>query len=174
MKADDLPLSLRRHPEAPEIILECLRTGTFLSTACAYAGVSVAMVKTWIEHGSHLVGQMEDEPFEPTPAQERLMEIALEISRAEAFAEKTLVGVVTDAAVEDGDWRAAMSLLQHRFKERWRPSKEIEYAGNLDISIADRHQTANDMLAALGNKLKALEAAPATETVEVEVMREAQ
>lgn len=158
VKADDLPLSLRRHPDAPELIVECLRSGTFLSTACAYAGVSVAMAKTWIEKGAHLIGVMEDEPFEPTMAQQRLMEIAMEVARSEAFAEKTLVGVVYDAGIEDGDWRAAMSLLQHRFKERWRPSKEIEHSGQIDLSVSERRQTADELLSALGNKLEALNA----------------
>lgn len=170
LTARELPLSLRRHPDAPEIILELLRTGVFLTTACSYAGVSVGSVKSWIETGAHLLGLMEDDPFDPTPEQERLMEIAIEIARAEAFAEKSLVGVISTAAVQNDDWRAAMALLQHRFKERWRPSKELEVSGKMDVSVKEQRALATDLLSALNERLDAIEPRPAAELMEAEVI----
>jgi hypothetical protein len=86
-----------------------LRAGNYLHVAVAAAGVPMTTFKDWLRKGRSPL--LVDLPF---------VEFRERVESARAEGEARMVAVIARAA-QDGDWRAALSLLEREFPERWGP-----------------------------------------------------
>lgn len=156
-----------------------LKSGAFLGSAAAYAGVRPETLSRWLEEGRRLAAIEEvvsgdpDDPREPSPAEWELIWLAREVDQAEAEAEQRLVEYVEKAA--EGEWRAAMALLERRWKDRWAKRSEVTGAdgGALQVDdVAERRQQVERALEQVARRLEAGEkAAEAEEDGKAEVVR---
>lgn len=86
------------------MIVGALRSGHFLDTAAALAGVTAAQLRAWVRAGAQ-----SDSP---------LHAFAVDVRRAIAESENEVLGYLRDAA-EAGDLKAATWWLERRHPERW-------------------------------------------------------
>ena len=94
-------------PQAVERVLRGVEAGLARSRAAALAGLSAGTLLAWERLG--LEGDT------------RYTELAEALARADVAAEETLLKVIRDAAVDDGDWKAAAWVLERRFPQAWGP-----------------------------------------------------
>lgn len=161
-----MPTVIQRRPEVVNELLTALKSGVYLSTACEYAGVNYNTVNTWIRKGRQLVTRYEIETWDTTPAEDTLMELALEIDKAQAGVE--IAGIATIKKAQNTDWRAAAWLLEHRFPSRWSERKEIHHKVDVDVSVKRENVTA--ALEELQAKLAEIEGG--SEVIEAEVVED--
>lgn len=113
-------------PETRSNLLEALRRGSHLETACQATGVSYFTIREWVRRGEGRHSRAS------TPEYEKF---AAEIKQAIADAEIVLVSKVRAAA--DRDWKAAAWILSHRYSERWsdRHRVSIEVEQRLEVEL---------------------------------------
>jgi hypothetical protein len=99
----------KRNPEVEKKILDALRTGAYLETAAAYAGIHRDTLNEWRREFSDFSD-------------------AVEQARAEGEMRSVAVLVQAEQA---GNWRAAAWKLQHAYPERW--TKRVEVSGELGL-----------------------------------------
>lgn len=87
-----------------DAIVASLRSGNFLETAAAKAGVSSRQVRTWLAKGA---------AGEPS-----YVEFLRDVEAANATAESAFQSVLNRAA-QEGTWQAAAWTLERRFPQRW-------------------------------------------------------
>lgn len=139
----------KRDPDEHErrvgMLEDALASGSHLSTAAAYAGMSARTLDRWVKEGRRLreileaVEQDPDDDREASPAEWELIWLADKVDQAEAKAEVGLVGMIHQTAHgvtvdEDGErvnigldatgFRSAAFLLERRFKDRWAQRQE--------------------------------------------------
>jgi hypothetical protein len=102
-------------PVAEERILEGVRAGCYPEQAAQEAGVSPSALYAWKARGE----KESDGPYH---------RFLLRLRQAEAEAELNAVKIVR-SAIEDGDWRAALALLERRFPDRWRRQQTSQLVG---------------------------------------------
>lgn len=90
-------------------IVVMLRAGNYLNVAIAAAGVGRQTFHDWIKRGEST--KLADAPF---------AEFRSRVEKARAEGEARNVAVIAKAA-QDGDWRAALALLEREFPDRWGP-----------------------------------------------------
>ena len=124
--------------EVQQRICDALRTGNFLDTAAAYAGVEKTTLHAWLRRGRRASGGV-------------YREFASAVDRALAQAEARDVALIAKAASE-GSWQAAAWRLERRFSERWSRREqhkvEAQVKGSVEISADDAVQELARLLAA--------------------------
>lgn len=139
-------------PVVHEIIVTTIRAGNYFTVACARAGVTPKAGYEWMQRGRGelmdadppMMPWTEDDPDvypeghekagEPYPG--RFREFGDAVIRAEADAEAHAVGVIRQAMVQDGDWRASEAWLKRRHPERWREETVVEQQGQVTHTLA--------------------------------------
>jgi hypothetical protein len=99
-------------PEAVTRILAGVESGLARSRAAALAGVSASTLAAWERAG--LEGDT------------RYTDLADRLAEADVKAENAMLTVIRDAAVQDGDWKAAAWVLERRFPQAWGPPKPVQ------------------------------------------------
>lgn len=94
-------------PEAVSRILRGVEGGLSRSRAAALAGVHATTLGAWEKAG--LDGDT------------RYTALVDALAEAEVKCEASLLKVIVDASVDDGDWKAAGWLLERRFAKDWGP-----------------------------------------------------
>lgn len=89
-------------------LLDLIRQGNYLHTACACVGVDYRTVREWIRRGTNDHSRKNSGEFAV---------FAQEYSKARAEAETHLVGIVRNDS--DKDWKAAAWLLARRNPLKW-------------------------------------------------------
>lgn len=164
-----IPRSLKNKPDAPDTIARALRGGVYFSTACEYAGVQYRTALGWVSKGRDIATRYEQEPWELSPAESVLMELALEVDKAQAEVEVQAITRVQKAG--QTDWRAAAWLLEHRFRDRWSERKEVHHTGGVEVDVVNKRQAADEALAELHKRLTALESGE-DNVIEAEVVND--
>jgi len=95
--------------QVAERLVTMLRAGNYLGVAVSAAGVPMSTFKDWLRRGRSQ--KLDDRPF-------AVFREKVESARAEG--EARMVAVIARAA-QEGDWRAAITLLEREFPERWGP-----------------------------------------------------
>jgi len=85
------------------LICNAIAKGNLIQTAAAAAGINKATLYEW---------------------KKKYPEFNDAIELAEAAAEMELLNVPWEAATKDKNWRAALELMQRRFRKHWAPSSE--------------------------------------------------
>lgn len=109
-------------------LLEAIRLGNYMKTACAAAGIDSSTVYKWIEKG---------ESNDENPDYEIYREFAADLRQAEAEAEQHAVKVWRSHFYTD--WRASKDYLERRFADRWgrvdRLNAQIQHQGQMGLNI---------------------------------------
>lgn len=95
-----MPRPTKLTPERAEALIELLRDGVYVETACAACGVGTSTFYRWMT--------IDREPY---------VEFRDAVKKAEAEAETRAVEVVRNAATTS--WQAAAWWLERKFPERW-------------------------------------------------------
>lgn len=108
-----------------EVIIERIRSGIPIETACLSTGVNPSTYYRWVEKGEDrwIDGHLR----RATPQYRQFREAA---TRARAEAESIAVAHVLGAA--SSDWRAAAFYLERSHAERWRKRDTVYQAGPAD------------------------------------------
>jgi transposase len=106
----------RLTPEKQNQIVDLVRSGVFIETACAAVGIGTTTYYRWI--------QKADDPNAP----EKYREFRDAITRARATAEARNVAIVQRAA--NADWRASAWFLERSFPSRYGKREHIEHSGS--------------------------------------------
>lgn len=111
-------------------IEEALEIGNSREGAAAYAGIGSSTFYSWMERGEADVEQDERTPYR---------EFVETVTRAEGFAEQTLVAEIRRSAKgfvdpetrerRGHDWKAAAFLLERRHPDRWGQKQTIKLPG---------------------------------------------
>lgn len=103
-------------PEVQQRIIEALRAGNYIDTACEYAGIGTSTFYRWMERGTR-----QDEP-------DIYREFRDAVKRARAESEIRNVGLVQRAA-SDGTWQAAAWFLERSYPKKWGRHDRHEVTG---------------------------------------------
>lgn len=112
-----------------------LRLGLNRNDAAALAGWSRQVFKVYIERGETAVAEGRHDKF---------VTFLAEVERAEAEFKASCHGVIVNAA-QNGQWTAAMTLLERRFPQEY-SRRTLEVTGRDGGPIEVRH-TAEDLIA---------------------------
>ena len=116
-------------PERQETILEALKTGCYIETACLYAGISVATMYNWFERGKRereRLAVFSDQSVSETEV--AFLEFLEAVEKARATAELRAVAQIQKAASE-GTWQAASWYLERSAPKRWGRKDYTELTG---------------------------------------------
>ncbi len=103
------------NPERTRALLDALRAGCFVPTACRAAGISRSTLRRWLERGQSRAE--DDAPYRT---------FRREYHKALAEVEAEAVQTIRRAGSEDvaGSWQASAWFLERRFPARWRKKTE--------------------------------------------------
>jgi hypothetical protein len=122
--------------EAVDQICEVLREGNHLDTALSVAGVMRADWRDWMKKADRAQDK-EDEKGEHanlSETQQLCLYAKEETFKASKCAERQLVSLVSDAALED--WRAAAWMLARRFPKSWGSARETHKPTSINIGVS--------------------------------------
>lgn len=115
--------------ERVETILEALKTGCYIETACLYAGISVATMYNWLERGKRereRLQVLEDETV--TETEVIYLEFLEAVEKARASAELRAVAQIQTAAAT-GQWQASAWYLERSYPQKWGRKDYTEITG---------------------------------------------
>ena len=108
-----------------DAILNAVREGITESAAAEHVGIHRDTLTSWKRLGDH--------------GDARYSAFVVDLARARAEAEISLTKVVTDAAFEAGEWKAALEVLARRNPEEWGRKDVVE--GRVDKKVQDLLET---------------------------------
>lgn len=111
-------------PERQRRLLEAIRGGNYYETACAYAGIDYQTLRNWMKRGEEEGEGVYFEFFEA-------------VKKAEADAEVSAVQAIRSGFGDD--WRAAMTLLERRYPDRWgrRERMDLQHSGEIGMTLSE-------------------------------------
>jgi len=116
-------------PERQETILEALKTGCYVETACLYAGVATPTVYNWFDRGRRERERLALSEHGTTLATEVIYLDFLEaVEKARAEAELRAVAQIQKAA-SLGTWQASAWYLERSSPKRWGRKDYSEITG---------------------------------------------
>lgn len=132
--------------ERAERLIQAVRGGNYLKTACAFAGIDYTTLRRWIHKA--------DEP--DAPPEYREFRDALEKARADA--EVAALAKIQKAANE-GQWQASAWFLERSMPERWarkeKTQLEITGEGGGPVKVVSGIELEPEAMAALARRLQA-------------------
>lgn len=166
------------HERRVGLLRTALESGAFPTTAASYAGISPSTLSKWLREGQSLreirdmVEADPDDEREASPAELELIWLAEQVEVSEAQAEQHLTSTVYQAAEED--WRAALALMERRWKMRWAKRSEVTGAdgGALQVDdTAQRRRAVEQAIEQVADRLekaeKAVDGSDRAEVVEI-------
>jgi hypothetical protein len=124
-------------------LVAAIRAGNYAEAACLSAGISTSTYYRWLERGQ----------LEPAGIYRELCEA---VRQAEGEAEVFAVALIR-RAMNDGDWRAAITFLERRYPSRWRRRTSTELTGKDGGPIETTHSTKLDLSGLSDEQLELLE-----------------
>lgn len=118
-------------PEVRARVLQAIRTGCYVETAAAYAGISKQTLFNWLREGAR--------------GDPRAVEFHREFTEALARAELKELAIISKAA--EKSWPAAAWILERRFPKRWGQNRDTElvkrkkYRAETRLAEAKIHET---------------------------------
>lgn len=105
------------HADKVKQLLDAMRGGADLQTACHYAGLSLPTVYRWLEAGKREAERI-DADEAPDDLQAPYLELWLEIRKARADAVMRNVAQIQKAA-NQGEWKAAAWWLERQLPDHY-------------------------------------------------------
>lgn len=124
--------------ERAEKIIRAIRSGNYIETAAALAGISKTTLYSWLKRGAAEGDRLEADPkAKPLKSELPYLDFLDAVDIALAEAENMDVQAITAAASED--WRAAAWRLERKFPDRWgrkdRLQAEVENKGQVGLNL---------------------------------------
>jgi transposase len=130
-------------------VIEALRAGNYIETACAYAGISTTAYHRWIQEADQ-GASINDTPLSADDLQKRV-EFRDSCARARAEAEVRNVALIQKAATSPKNWAAAGWWLERSKPDRWgrqtKVTQEISGPGGAPIQISDPRELLTRLMA---------------------------
>lgn len=105
-------------PELQDEICKVIRSGNYIETAAAFAGINKTTLYDWMKRGAREKERIEKNPrAKIRKTEEPFVEFSNAIEKALAHAEIRDVAIIGKAAEEN--WQAAAWRLERKFPERW-------------------------------------------------------
>lgn len=108
----------KRTPERVQQLIEALRAGNYIESACVYAGISPATYYNWMAEA------------EQPDASDESIEFFEAVTRARAEAEIRNVSLIQKAASDPKLWNAAAWWLERSHPTRWGRQQRVELTGS--------------------------------------------
>lgn len=96
-------------PERQATIVDLVRKGNYLITACQVAGINKSTFLDWLERGEKDLNN----------GGGIYSDFLLAIKKAESEAEAELASMIRETALEKREWLPGMTFLERRHPERW-------------------------------------------------------
>ena len=131
--------------ETQDRICDIIKTGNYIETACAYAGICRKQFYNWLRDGRRDLDAGKDNKY---------TRFVKAVDEAKAFAEMRDLNRIDDAA-SNGQWQAAAWRLERRYRDRWGKAVEIKadanvnLSGSIEISDADMEKMTPEELEVL-------------------------
>lgn len=123
--------------ELKEEILKVIRSGNYIETACAYAGIEKKTLYNWMKRGRSELERLDKNPRAKMKKAEAIyVDFLHSIQKALAHAEIRDVAIIGKAAEES--WQASAWRLERKFPDRWgrkdKVTQEINHSGEINQS----------------------------------------
>jgi transposase len=113
-------------PEVQERLCSAVRAGNYLQAACAYAGISVQTLSTWVKRGRE-----RRQPY---------LDFLETLQKAKADAEVAVVALWRQQIPDN--WQAARAFLERRFPDRWGRKDTHKVNVTATASVKVEHEAA--------------------------------
>ena len=114
------------NPDLVETVVNFIKAGNYLNTACEAAGISHQTYYNWKARAEEGLASGRTDKY---------VEFFERIKKAEKEAEAFLVANIKNAAVKKNVWQAAAFLLERKYPERWGRKDRQEVTGNIGIDL---------------------------------------
>ena len=108
-------------------LIEALKSGNYMDTACLYAGLVESTVYRWIKIAEEAEAALA-EGVQPNEDTQQVMDLAAAVKQARAEAETRNVFLISKAANE-GTWQAAAWWLERTAPRKWGRYVRTEVSG---------------------------------------------
>lgn len=126
-------------PELQAEMVNIIRVGNYVETACAYVGLNKSTFYDWLKRGARELDRIKQNPKARIRKEEEIfVEFSNAIKKAEAEAEARDVLIIGKAA--ETQWQAAAWRLERRLPKKWgrsRPYQEDEDRDSKVIQIIE-------------------------------------
>lgn len=114
------------NPELRETIINFIKAGNYIQTACEAAGIHPSTYCLWRQRA---------EQAEIEGKKDKYSEFFNAIKKAEKEAEAFLVANIKNAAVKKGAWQAAAFLLERKYPAQWgrKDMQKQEHSGTIAV-----------------------------------------
>lgn len=120
-------------PEIQEEICKVIRSGNYIETAAAYAGVHKSSIYEWMKRGAREKDRLRKNPKARMKKSEAIyVDFSDAIEKALAHAEIRDVAIIGKAA--ETQWQAAAWRLERKFRDRW-GRNDFKDSEKLDIQL---------------------------------------
>lgn len=156
--------------------MQGLAMGLNLDIAAHSVSIPPALVRRWVSQGAECSNLMVTDPeWEPSEMDMVHLSFYLRMMATLADLEMSLAGAVKHEAVQGGDWRAAMTMLERLHPERWakQSSTSVNVSGSIGHQVEQvTSSKANDVLNALGARLAEIDAREQGEVLDAEIVED--
>lgn len=105
-------------PKLQEEIVQVIRAGNYVETACSFVGINKTTFYDWLKRGAREQARLEKDSSAKIDPQERIyLNFSNAIKKAEAEAEARDVIIIGKAA--EHQWQAAAWRLERKFPSKW-------------------------------------------------------
>lgn len=121
-------------PEVRKILLQAVRDGEYMTSACRKARIGEPTLRHWLTIGENTHKLIEEalikneEPPELDAKEAEFLKFYLDVYEAEGASEGEGVKEIRTAGRE-GNWVATMTWMERRFGKRWRKTEVTEHVG---------------------------------------------
>lgn len=143
--------------ETQKKIVDQLKSGNYIETASAFAGIHKQTLYNWLKRGAREKQRVEETVNGKVRKEEsKFVEFSNEVEQAQAFAEVRDVNLLAKAAEEN--WQAAAWRLERKFPDRWgrkdRIQAEMDHKGEMNMNVRNMsNEELDGEIANLENKL---------------------
>lgn len=118
------------------LLIQALRGGNYVETACLYAGLAPSTVYRWVERGNNeKTRQSEGQSADPTESQYIELCEAVEKARAEAIVANV---TIIQQAARTGTWQAAAWWLERTMPNQFGRRIQAEVTATVSVQDLER------------------------------------
>ena len=145
-------------PKIQEEILQVIRSGNYIETACAYTGINKSTFYLWLKRGAREKDRVANNPRAKIRKNEKkYVDFSNAVEKALAHAEIRDVAIIGKAA--EKEWQAAAWRLERKFPDRWgrKDKYSLEHSGKDGGPIETSHTEELDLSSLTDKELEQLE-----------------
>lgn len=118
------------------LLIQALRGGNYVETACLYAGLAPSTVYRWVERGNNEKAR-QAEGQSPDPTESQYIELCEAVEKARAEAIVANVTIIQQAA-RTGTWQAAAWWLERTMPNQFGRRIQAEVSATVSVQDLER------------------------------------